>query len=186
VKLPEEKEGLISSYTQPFIDIHGILEKFPEIEINNAFLEEGISLAVFSVRKDRINHVPEITSGIIARKLLRNIKFLLFLDSAVDIHSPSDVAWIAANNIDPLRDCFRPVSPEGKSYPVLVIDGTRKISGVDGFEREWPNVIVMDEDTMKKVDEKWEKYGLGPLLPSLSRKYRSLILNDGAIVHKGF
>jgi 4-hydroxy-3-polyprenylbenzoate decarboxylase len=187
VKLTEEKEGLTSTDTQPFLDLLRIREKFPEIaEINDAFLAEGISLVVFSVRKDRINHIHEITTDIMNKELVRNIKFLLFLDSTVDIYSPSDIAWIAANNIDPLRDCFRSVSPDGKSYPALVLDGTRKISGIDGFEREWPNVIVMDEAIMKKVDANWEKYRLGPLLPSPSQKYRSLILNDGAIVHKGF
>jgi 4-hydroxy-3-polyprenylbenzoate decarboxylase len=44
----------------------------------------------------------------------------------------------------------------------------------------------MDEPTIRKVDKNWGEYGLGPLLPSPSVKYRSLILNDGATVHEGF
>ena len=111
---------------------------------------------------------------------------MLFLDSGIDIYSTADTAWIAANNMDPMRDCFHPVSEMGISFPLLVMDGTRKTLEFDGFERDWPNIIVMDEPTILKVDNEWAKYNLGPLLPSPSRKYRSLILNDGAVVHKGF
>ena len=50
----------------------------------------------------------------------------------------------------------------------------------------WPNVIVMDELTISKIDENWDIYGLGTLIPSPSLKYKSLIINDGAVVDKGF
>jgi 4-hydroxy-3-polyprenylbenzoate decarboxylase len=187
VKWPEESEGSSSNTFQPFIDTLVLQEKFPEvIAVNETFLTEGISLVVLSVKKKRINHVREISAEFMKQGLLRDIKFLLFLDSEVDIHSPADIAWIAASNIDPMRDCFHPVSDNGTSFPVLALDGTRKTAGYDGFTRDWPNIIVMDEPTIRKVDEKWEKYGLGSLVPSPSRKYRSLIINDGAMVHEGF
>ncbi|MGA2823526.1 MAG: menaquinone biosynthesis decarboxylase [Bacteroidales bacterium] len=187
VKWHEESERSSSNTFQPFIDTLILLEKFPEIvAVNETFLPEGISLVVLSVRKKRMNHIREISAEFMKQRLVRDIKFLLFLDSEVDIHSPADIAWIAANNIDPMRDCFHPVSEKGESFPVLVLDGTRKTYRYDGFTRNWPNVIVMDETTIRKVDENWEKYGLGPLVYSPSRKYRSLILNDGAMVHEGF
>jgi len=107
---------------------------------------------VLSVKKKRINHVREISAEFMKQGLLRDIKFLLFLDSEVDIHSPADIAWIAASNIDPMRDCFHPVSDNGTSFPVLALDGTRKTAGYDGFTRDWPNIIVMDEPTIRKVD----------------------------------
>ncbi len=187
VKWPEESEESSTEAIQPFIDTLLLQEKFPEVVgVHDTYLKEGISLVVVAVKKNRISHVREISAEFLKQGLVRAIKFLIFLDSGVDIHSPADIAWITANNIDPMRDCFHPVSDEGTPFPILVLDGTRKITGFDGFKRDWPNIIVMDETTIRKVDENWEKYGLGHLLPSPSLKYRALILNDGAIVQGGF
>jgi 4-hydroxy-3-polyprenylbenzoate decarboxylase len=187
VKCPEESEDSSSGALQPFIDTLVLKEKFPEvIAFNDTLLSEGISLVVLSVKKNRKSHVREISNELMKQGIIRDVKFMLFLDSGIDIYSTADTAWIAANNMDPMRDCFHPVSEMGISFPLLVMDGTRKTLEFDGFERDWPNIIVMDEPTILKVDNEWAKYNLGPLLPSPSRKYRSLILNDGAVVHKGF
>jgi len=187
VKLPEESEESFPGDAHPLTDSIRLMEIFPEvIAVNDTFLGEGISLVVFSVKKNRIRHIREISTEFMRQGLIRDIKFLLFLDSGVDIYSPADIAWIAAGNIDPMRDCFHPVSDKGKYFPALVLDGTRKTTGYDGFKREWPNVIVMDETTIVKVDENWKEYGLGSMVPSPSRKYRSLILNDGAVANEGF
>jgi 4-hydroxy-3-polyprenylbenzoate decarboxylase len=39
------------------------------------------------------------------------------------------------------------------------IDATRKWPE-EGFSREWPEVIQMDPEVVKKVDEVWERLGL--------------------------
>jgi 4-hydroxy-3-polyprenylbenzoate decarboxylase len=39
------------------------------------------------------------------------------------------------------------------------IDGTRKWKE-EGFEREWPELITMDADTKRRVDEVWEQLGI--------------------------
>jgi 4-hydroxy-3-polyprenylbenzoate decarboxylase len=187
VKWPEESGESAPGPNPPFVDTLLLQEKFKEIQsVNDTFLQEGISLLVLSVKKNRISHIREISNEFLKLGLIRDIKFLLFLDPAVDIYSPDDIAWIASNNIDPARDCFHPVSDKGISFPVMVMDGTRKTEGFDGFKREWPNVIIMDESTIRHVDENWNKYGLGPLVTSPSRKYRSLIYNTGAVVSDGF
>jgi hypothetical protein len=43
---------------------------------------------------------------------------------------------------------------------VLVLDASKKIKE-EGFTRAWPQKIVMREDIVKLVDEKWDRYGLG-------------------------
>jgi 4-hydroxy-3-polyprenylbenzoate decarboxylase len=187
IKWPEELEISATIPGEPFIDIPAIHKNYPEmVLINDAYLTTGISLLVLSVRKNRMCHVREISTEFVKQGLIRNIKFLLFLDPEVDLYSSSDIAWIAGNNIDPMRDCFNPVSEKGLSFPVLVIDGTRKTAGHDMFKRDWPNIIVMDELTINKIDENWDNYGLGPMIQSPSCKYRSLIINDGAVVNEGF
>ena len=61
-------------------------------------------------------------------------------------------------------------------------DGTRKTKEYDGFQRDWPNIIVADDETIAKVDEKWHLLGLGNLLPSPSLKFKSQIYGDEAVV----
>jgi 4-hydroxy-3-polyprenylbenzoate decarboxylase len=187
VKWPEELEGAPSKTSKPFIDAPAILKKNPEVvAINDTCLSEGISLVVLSVKKNRICHIREISTQFMKQGLIRDIKFMLFLDPGVDLYSASDIAWIAGNNIDPMRDCFNPVTDGGEFFPILVMDGTRKTNKFDRFNRDWPNIIVMDELTCSKIDENWDNYGLGNLIPSPSRKYRSLIINDRAVVNEGF
>lgn len=65
----------------------------------------------------------------------------------------------------------------------LVIDGTRKQKGRDNFERDWPNVIVSDDVTIKKVDDLWPSLNLGKFIPSPSIKYKSIVKQGGAKVN---
>ena len=136
IKWPEELENSVPKMIQPFIDLNSLLKKFPEIsDINDKYLSEGISLVIMSVKKNRVCHVREISEEFIKLGLIRDIKFLLFLDQGVDIYSSSDVVWIAGNNIDPMRDCFNPISGGNLLFPMLVLDGTRKTSRYDMFRK---------------------------------------------------
>jgi 4-hydroxy-3-polyprenylbenzoate decarboxylase len=187
IKWPEELEISTIIPEETFVDISAIQKNYPEVVvINDSCITEGISLVVLSVKKNRMCHVREISTEFMKQGLIRNVKFMLFLDPEVDLYSSSDIAWIAGNNIDPMRDCFNPVSDKGLFFPVLVMDGTRKTANYDMFKRDWPNIIVMDELIISKIDKNWDNYGLGNRIPSPSCKYRSLIISDGAIVNEGF
>lgn len=187
IKWPEEIEDSSLKQVSSFINTRAILKSFPEvIAINDKFLSEEISLVVLSVKKNRICHLRDLGSEFIKKGLIKDIKFLLFLDPDIDIYSPMDIAWITGNNIDPMRDCFTPVADESSFCPMLVIDGTRKTMDLDRFKRDWPNVIAMDEHVIRKIDDEWEKFGLGPPIPSPSEKYNALTINNGAIVKQGF
>ncbi len=87
------------------------------------------------------------------------------------------MVWQVANNIDPEDDCFF-----ADAEFCFAIDGTRKTKEWDGFERGWPNVIVADDETIRSVDEKWEKLGLGKFIPSPSLTYKKLLSGDNAVV----
>jgi 4-hydroxy-3-polyprenylbenzoate decarboxylase len=39
------------------------------------------------------------------------------------------------------------------------IDATRKWKE-EGFEREWPELITMDPETKRRVDEMWSQLGI--------------------------
>lgn len=40
------------------------------------------------------------------------------------------------------------------------VDATRKWP-TEGFTRPWPDEIVMDEETKRRVDELWKNLGIG-------------------------
>ena len=106
------------------------------------------------------------------------------MDSNVNLDEFSDVVWLFANNIDPERDMFYAVNNEGKKLSKLIIDGSRKTLKFDDFQRPWPNVVVVDDDTIRLVDSKWEKYGLGEFIKSPSLKYKSLLFKGGAVAEE--
>ena len=110
---------------------------------------------------------------------------MVFVDETVNISDLAQVVWLAANNLDPSRDCFYPETEDGDDYSVLCLDGTAKSAGVDKFSRDWPNVIVMDEKTINSIDEKWALLNLGEFIPSPSLHYRPLVKNSGAVASRG-
>ncbi len=89
------------------VDPDRIRSRFPMVTaINSDLSAEGISLLILAVRKERRGFIREIARELTESGLIAGFKFVVFVDSPVDVHYLSDVAWIAANNLDPRRDCF--------------------------------------------------------------------------------
>ena len=63
------------------------------------------------------------------------------------------------------------------------LDGTIKTKIFDNFQRDWPNIIVADDTTIKIVDEKWNTLGLGPFLTSPSLKFKQQLYGEEAVVN---
>ena len=51
------------------------------------------------------------------------------------------------------------------------------------FHRDWPNIIVADDETISSVDTKWEKLGIGVFIPSPSRKFKGQLYGEEAVVN---
>jgi len=178
------ENGRIAGNGELFVKRGDILQSFPEIKaINDQLIGLGIRIVIFSVKKSRPNHLRELAGLLLTREMVQNIKFLVFVDDPVTVTRLADVVWLTANNIDPARDCFRPEKASGDPFPVLCIDGTNKNGDHDQFARPWPNVIVMDEATITRVDERWNTLELGSFLPSPSLVYRKLVKNSGAFFY---
>jgi 4-hydroxy-3-polyprenylbenzoate decarboxylase len=137
-------------------------------------------MLILGFRKSREGHTRFLACEIAVSGLVTGIRYILFLDPEASGLDLSGVAWLAANNIDPVRDCFHYVDKES-GEPALYIDATKKTAENDHFSREWPNVIIMDDQTIREIDNKWPSFGLGPLLPSPSIKFKSLVFKTGAV-----
>ena len=166
----------IANEPPAMVDRDAVLAKFPEIKsMNVSLLEAGISLVVMGVQKTRKHQMQELGKALLTEGLISGVKFLVFVDEAVDVNCLQDVAWLVLNNIDTQRDVK-------VMEHALVVDGTIKSLKLDNFERDWPNVIAMDDTIIKSVDEKWNRLGLGAFIDSPSLKYRKLMRGDGACI----
>jgi len=168
-----------------FINTSGITfnEKHPDIQnisCNFSLTRENLPVLVIGINK-LTTDIRSMHQELSEKGVFQGVNWVVYVDpEAVSIRI-QDIVWLVANNIDPLRDCFYARSANGKSTSPMAIDGTAKSSEADGFKRQWPNVLAMDDTTIRQVDELWEKLGLGKLIPSPSLNYKILIKTDGAV-----
>jgi 4-hydroxy-3-polyprenylbenzoate decarboxylase len=78
---------------------------------------------------------------------LQSLGVLLVLEAHVDLKNTSQVLWKLFNNLDPKRDIQIADQRIG-------IDVTRKLPE-EGYRQNWPDEIVMSDDIIQKVDQKW-------------------------------
>ncbi len=91
-------------------------------------------------------------------------KVIVIVDHDVNIHNYSEVVWKTLCALDPERDVqfsLGPVDTLDHAARMqdfgskMGIDATRKWPS-EGFTRPWPDEILMDETTKKRVDALWK------------------------------
>lgn len=179
-KLPVEMPSHLQSTQFPVTPYTDIMSFDGVTNCNTTYANQA--LLIIAVDKSISGNVSHFHSRLITAGVLQGLRFVIYVDKPVGTVLMSDVAWLVANNCDPQRDCFMNKSFSGAHDQILAIDGTRKTEHLDGFKREWPNTITMDEITIRAVDAKWNRLGLGDLIPSPSIHYSALTLPGGAAV----
>ena len=99
----------------------------------------------------------------------------------MDIQDVADAVWRFSNNVDPRRDHFDVPAKTNGEVNHVAFDGTRKLKEFDGFDRDWPNILAADKETIRRVDELWPKLGLGKMILSPSEKYANQLYEGGAV-----
>jgi 4-hydroxy-3-polyprenylbenzoate decarboxylase len=160
---------------------------FPEVKkVNTRLLEEEIPVLIVSVQKDRKDHVRQLHHQLCELKEIEGVKVIMYVEHNVDANDLGLALWRFCNNLDPKRDYSLVTRPslkyEQKMFACMGLDGTRKTRDLDNFKRDWPNIIVADDETIRKVDEKWSVFGLGEFLPSPSLKYKDQMYGSEAVV----
>jgi len=82
--------------------------------------------------------------------------------------APDDILiWYVLSAIDPARDfsLIRSLPAEGVLVINACVYGKRAVPG-----GRWPAATVMADEIIQLVDEKWESYGIGPLIKSPSKR----------------
>lgn len=177
-KFNEEKYIEENAINQEKVDFETVRKKYSDI--NNFNLINEIGLLILSVDKENKTQLKKMISSLSEEEALRSVKFIVIVDQEIDVNDLHMISWLGSGNIDPKRDSHIVLSDKN-SYSKLFIDATRKSFAKDGFMRDWPNIVVSNMKTIKKVDENWHKYGLGALITSPSLKYRKLNKNIGAV-----
>jgi len=132
---------------------------------------EGIfhNLVFVSIKKEYPGQAYKVMNALWGQGLMSLAKVLVVVDDWVDVRNPHEAWWVALNNIDPQRDARFTMGPmdvldhSSRAFTYgskMGLDATRKFPE-EGFTREWPGVIVMDEATKQKVDAMWPALGLG-------------------------
>ena len=142
---------------------------FPEIVDMNLPVH-GVfhNLAIVSIRKEYPAHARKIMHALWGMGQMMFTKILVIVDDDVNVHDLSELTWVVGNHIDPKRDVIfveGPVDVLDHAAPIMGygskmgIDATRKWRS-EGFERDWPDAITMDEKTKSYIDSIWEKLGI--------------------------
>ena len=164
-----------------------LLEKFSEIKgVNYSLLEKNIPCLIISVEKDRRGHIKELHEQICALREAEGLKMILYVEHTVDANDLTTALWRFCNNLDPKRDSIlsqrKSFVDPGKQFACMGLDGTRKTKELDDFHRDWPNIIVANDETIKAVDEKWERLNIGAFIPSPSLKFKEQMYGQEAVV----
>jgi 4-hydroxy-3-polyprenylbenzoate decarboxylase len=94
-------------------------------------------------------------------------KYLIVVDDGVNVHNTSEVLFRLCANTDPQRDSLLTKGPadvlDHATSTIAVggklgIDATKKLPG-EGFDRNWPPLITMDEAVSQRVDRLLENHG---------------------------
>lgn len=91
------------------------------------------------------------------------------------------LVWLLGGNLEPYRDISFIDIPGNGNGRVMLVDATIKTGHHDRFQRDWPNIVTMDNATVAAVDLKWPLLGLGDFLPCPSMKYKPLVKGQGAV-----
>jgi 4-hydroxy-3-polyprenylbenzoate decarboxylase len=160
-----------------------IYSMFPEIKvINNTLLKKEIPCLIISLEKNRPGHIGEIHSEICKLPEMNGIKMILYVEHTVDANDLATALWRFCNNLDPKRDYHLYKSSSLPYIACMGLDGTRKTKELDNFQRDWPNIIVANDETIRSVDEKWNQLGLGAFLSSPSLKFKNQQYGEEAVV----
>lgn len=107
-------------------------------------------------------------NGLWGQGLMSLAKVIVVLDKDTNVRDVQEAWWVTLNNIDPQRDIRFSMGPvdvldhSSRAFTYgskMGIDATRKWPE-EGFDREWPDRIVMDAETIRKIDGIWPRLGI--------------------------
>lgn len=187
-KYDEETDSAYESgLNSSLVSENSIRNRFPEIKaINSSLLQKDIPCLIVSVKKNRKGHIKELHEKLCGLSETSSLKMILYVEHTVDAHDLPIALWRFCNNLDPKRDYIlsknENIKGSDKYNACIGFDGTIKTREFDNFERDWPNIIVSDAETIRSIDSKWSGLEIGSFISSPSLKFRDQLYGDEAAV----
>ncbi|HEX5436093.1 MAG TPA: menaquinone biosynthesis decarboxylase [Gemmatimonadaceae bacterium] len=131
---------------------------------------EGIfhNLVFVSIDKQYPGQAYKVMNALWGQGLMSLAKVLVVVDKEVNVRDTHEALWVALNHIDPERDTRFTMGPvdvldhSSRAFTYgskMGIDATRKWPE-EGFTREWPRRIEMDDATKRRVEDMWSALGI--------------------------
>jgi 4-hydroxy-3-polyprenylbenzoate decarboxylase len=131
---------------------------------------EGIfhNLVFVSIKKEFPGQAFKVMNAMWGQGLMSLAKVIVVVDHWVNVQDTREAWWVALNNLDPERDARFSMGPmdvldhSSRAFTYgskIGLDGTRKLPE-EGFARDWPKLMEMDEATRRRVDELWPRLGI--------------------------
>lgn len=157
-----------------------LLEKLPEItgfcDLNNKL---QIPVLLIKIKKDNSYSKRKLMTEMLATALPEMYSMVVMFNNGTDLEDLFMTMWLLGGNLEPMRDVTIETGINGDE--IVFVDATFKTESHDNFQRDWPNVVTMDEKTITSIDKKWNELGLGEFIKSPSLKYLSLVKGVGAV-----
>ena len=141
-----------------------IRKALPEI-IDMHMPFEGIfhNLLLVNIRKRYPGHARKIMSALWGMGQAMFSKCIVVLDEGTDLRNYAEVVWRTLNHIDPERDIEFTLGPVDSLDHASRLPNFGSKMGIDatskwpeeGFQREWPDEIIMSDEVKKRVDQLW-------------------------------
>jgi 4-hydroxy-3-polyprenylbenzoate decarboxylase len=166
---PPPQEDFYMGYAVERVFLPVMKMQYPEI-VDVAMPAEGIfhNLMIVAIRKSYPGHARKIMNAMWSLGQAMFTKMIVVVDHDVDVHNYSEVVWKALCAVDPERDVqfsLGPVDTLDHAARIqdygskMGVDATRKWP-TEGFTRPWPDEILMDDATKKRVAELWKTLGI--------------------------
>jgi 4-hydroxy-3-polyprenylbenzoate decarboxylase len=141
---------------------------FPEI-VDMALPAEGVfhNLVFVSIRKQYPYQAFKVMHGLWGMGQMMFSKYIVVVDDDCDVQNTSEVLFRFCANTDPQRDSTIITNPSDSLDHApsrqnvgshMGLDATRKLPG-EGYDRGWPELVRMNEETRKLVDQLQKKTG---------------------------
>jgi 4-hydroxy-3-polyprenylbenzoate decarboxylase len=114
-----------------------------------------------TTEKARSNQGRDIGEWAARQDEAAGVRLIAVVDHLTDPRDFDECMWTLLNNIDPERDVqvLDVATGSGAGVPrgpVFVMDGTPKLPS-EGFQRGWPEKLVMPEEVKSRVDHIWPR-----------------------------
>ncbi|MBL0332868.1 MAG: menaquinone biosynthesis decarboxylase [Chlorobiota bacterium] len=164
---PKEDYFLGKATERIFLNI--LKKTVPEIvDMNLPVFGVFHNFCFVSIRKEYPYHARKVMNALWGLGQMSLTKYLVVVDSDIDVQNTNEVLFYVGANVDPQRDMQftrGPIDVLDHASDIMGIgskvgiDATRKWDG-EGFKRLWPKDLKMDKEVVESVTSKWLEYGI--------------------------